>query len=248
MQFKVPRLTDFSYSRKELRSLFAEFIGTFLFVMVLAFLAVQREVQSLQSAGTELQPFLYFATIFSPMLIGLAFMFLVYVFRSYTVAHFNPAVTLAVFIRGDMNFRMFVGNWIVQILAGFASFVIVGLIFAGDGFSFAQFSTTFATVEAMGFSLVTVAALEVIGSIFLILPVVLATRHRIEYNITPFVIGAGLTIGVFLSRDITTGVLNPAVALPLGFPILFIFAPMLAGVIVAMGSLLLDGFNVKGGK
>ncbi len=89
-----------------------EFIGTFFLVFTVG-MAVR--------SGTPL----------APLAIGASLMVMIFAGGHVSGAHFNPAVTLAVLIRGKIDGKDFIPYWIAQLLAGVVAALIVTFLFAG---------------------------------------------------------------------------------------------------------------------
>ena len=89
-----------------------EFIGTFFLVFT-----VGMSVRS----GAPL----------APLAIGASLMVMIFAGGHVSGAHFNPAVTLAVFIRGKCEARDVVPYWVAQFAAGLVAALIVCFLFAG---------------------------------------------------------------------------------------------------------------------
>jgi aquaporin Z len=82
----------------------AEFIGTFFFVLTIGCTVIPG------APG-----------VIAPLAIGAALMVMVYAGGHVSGAHFNPAVTLAVFVRGRCPAKDVVPYWIAQIAAAIAA-------------------------------------------------------------------------------------------------------------------------------
>ncbi|MBS1909711.1 MAG: aquaporin, partial [Bacteroidetes bacterium] len=94
-----------------MKKLITEFIGTFFLILTIG-LAV------LGGAGAM-----------APVAIGLALMVMVYAGGHISGAHFNPAVTLGILIRGKITVADAVPYMIVQVVAGaIAAFVVQYLL------------------------------------------------------------------------------------------------------------------------
>ena len=89
-----------------------EFIGTFFLVFT-----VGMSVRS----GAPL----------APIAIGASLMVMIFAGGHVSGGHFNPAVSLAVFIRGKLEAKDFVPYWVAQLLAGVVAALIVTFLFAG---------------------------------------------------------------------------------------------------------------------
>ena len=94
-----------------MRKYITEFIGTFFLVMTIGLVVI---------GGYE---------NFAPIAIGSILMTMIFAGGHISGAHYNPAVTLAVLLRGRIKLQEAVGYWLVQIIAGvIAAFVVNYLI------------------------------------------------------------------------------------------------------------------------
>lgn len=98
--------------RKTFGTAMSEFIGTLLFVLV-----IQLSLLS--------------ASALAPISIGLALVALVYACGPISGAHVNPAVTLAVFLRGKLAAKDALMYWVAQIAGGICGAAVGGLIGGG---------------------------------------------------------------------------------------------------------------------
>jgi aquaporin Z len=89
-----------------------EFIGTFFLVFTVG-MAVR--------SGAPL----------APLAIGAALMVMVFAGGHVSGGHFNPAVTLAVFLRGKCEAKDVVPYWVAQLAAGLVAALIVTFLFTG---------------------------------------------------------------------------------------------------------------------
>ena len=89
-----------------------EFIGTFFLVFT-----VGMSVRS----GAPL----------APIAIGASLMVMIFAGGHVSGAHFNPAVSLAVFIRGKLDAKDFIPYWVAQLLAGVVAALVVTFLFSG---------------------------------------------------------------------------------------------------------------------
>ena len=90
-----------------------EFIGTFFLVFT-----VGMSVRS----GAPL----------APIAIGASLMVMIFAGGHVSGAHFNPAVSLAVFIRGKLEAKDLIPYWVAQLFAGVLAALIVTLLFGGE--------------------------------------------------------------------------------------------------------------------
>src|SRR3989304_6303564 len=91
----------------------AEFIGTFFLVLTVGCTVIPG------AAG-----------VIPPLAIGAALMVMVYASGHLSGGHLNPAVTLAVFIRGRCPAKDVIPYWVAQLLAGVVA-ALVAVFLAG---------------------------------------------------------------------------------------------------------------------
>lgn len=89
-----------------------EFIGTFFLVMTVG-LAVRQNAP------------------LAPLAIGSVLMVMIFAGGHISGGHFNPAVTLAAFLRGRCDRRDVLPYWIAQFLAGVAAALLVNMVLRG---------------------------------------------------------------------------------------------------------------------
>jgi MIP family channel proteins len=170
------------------KALFAEFIGTFALIFV--------------GAGT--------AAVGVGGLVGVALahgivlLSMAYAYGAISGAHVNPAVTLAVALRGNLSWSQALGYWVAQIAGGIVGAGAILLVLGGAS------SGLGATVPAAGVSPLQAIVLEGLLT-FLFVTVILQTTEG--KSPSPF---AGLAIGLTLAGMILFGgpltgaSLNPA--------------------------------------
>ncbi len=169
-----------------MRKLVTEFIGTFFLVLTIGLTVV---------GGSE----------FAPIAIGCVLVVMVYMGGHISGAHYNPAVSLAVLMRGKMEVKDF-GPYVgVQVLAAFiAAWVVFAVM--GDTLNVAAAPTT---------SLTTFLFLEVLFTFALALVILnVATAKATEGN-SYYGLAIGFTVlaGTYAVGGITGGAFNPAVAI-----------------------------------
>ena len=149
---------------------------------------------------------------------GLSIVILAYSFGQISGGHANPAVSLAMAIRGDISWKDFAFYCLAQVLGAFAGSGILALIFlsvkatGSNGFGAALFAAAKAT--ELNFGVVALALLAEIVLTFLFIMVVLGATSKKEWGaVAGIVIGLGL-FGVHLLGIPLTGTsVNPARAL-----------------------------------
>jgi len=172
-----------------------EFLGTFFLVLTIGLTVLN---------GTPL----------APLAIGSAFMIMVYMGGHVSGGHYNPAVSLGVFLRGKLPASEFVPYLAAQVagalVAGFTVNAVLGKTFApapGDG------------VGSMSALLV-----EILYTFALVLVVLnSATSDKTKGNsFYGLAIGFTLVVATFAGGPVSGGAFNPAVAV--GGSIMNIFA------------------------
>ena len=164
----------------------AEFIGTFFLVLTIGCTGI--------GAG---------AGVIAPLAIGAALMVMVFAGGHISGAHYNPAVTVGMLIRGKLNPADVVPYWIAQfVAAALAAMIVIKCLRAGAPVTpisphvgpalLAEFLFTFALVYVV---LNTATAEGTSGNSF--------------YGLA---IGMTVMTGAFAVGDISGGAFNPAVA------------------------------------
>ena len=157
-----------------------EFIGTFFLVLVVGLTG-------------------------NPLAIGAVLIAAVYMGGYISGAHYNPAVTLAVWIRGKLKSNKIFGYMVSQVLGAFtAAFIAYVLI-----------GKTFVPSPGIGVDVWQAILVEILFTFALCSVIlVVATSKKLEGNyIYGLAIGFTLAVGAFAGGNISGGAYNPAVAL-----------------------------------
>ncbi|HJS47173.1 MAG TPA: aquaporin [Gemmatimonadales bacterium] len=163
-----------------------EFIGTFFLVLTVGLTVL---------GGTPL----------APLAIGSALMVMVYAGGHISGGHYNPAVSLAVFLRRKLTATDLVGYWLCQLAGGIVAAILVkGL--AGQ---------TLKVAPGVGVSTGSALLVEFLFTFALALVVLnTAVSERTKGNSHfGLAIGFTVTVGVFAGGAISGGAFNPAVGL-----------------------------------
>ena len=161
-----------------------EFIGTFFLVFTVGMVSIEPGAGAL-----------------APLAIGSALAVMVYAGGHISGGHYNPAVTLAVWLRGKASASGALAYWVAQIAAGVVAAAVV--LFLKDS------SATTATYE-VGPALVS-EFLFAFALCFVVLNV--ATAKSTDGNsYFGFAIGFTVMVGAFAVGATSGGVFNPAVA------------------------------------
>jgi aquaporin Z len=166
------------------RKIGVEFIGTFFLVFTVG--------MAITTAGA-----------FAPLAIGAVLMVMVFAGGHVSGAHYNPAVSTAVLVRGKMTRREYVPYVVTQIVAGVIAAAVV-IILGYD-------PSTEVKTAGIGRMLV-VEFLFTFALAYVVLNV--ATAKATEGNsFYGLAIGFTLAVGAFAVGSVSGGVFNPAVAI-----------------------------------
>ena len=162
-----------------------EFIGMFLFVLVVGMVVIDPGAGSL-----------------APIAIGSTLMILVYAGGHVSGGHYNPAVTLAVWLRGRCATADVVPYWISQILGAFAASYVV-LYLKGNP-----------TVTPAEIKVVPALIAEFIGTFALCYVVLNVATAKATAGNSNYGLAIGFTVVVmaFALGVISGGAFNPAIA------------------------------------
>ena len=164
-----------------------EFIGTFFLV-----LTVGMTVLTPNSLAN-----------FAPIAIGSVLAVMVYAGGHISGAHYNPAVSLAVFLRGKLPCKDLIAYWIAQFLAGAAAAYLV--IYLKD----------FTPQNALNLNLIKIFIVELLFTFALCYVVLnVATAKATEGNsYFGFAIGFTVLVGAYAVGALSGGAFNPSVVL-----------------------------------
>ena len=195
-----------------------EFIGTFFLVLTIGLTVL---------GGTP----------FAPLAIGSALMIMVYMGGHVSGGHYNPAVTLAVFLRGKLPGKEVLPYWGAQIIGAVAAALVVLLVLG----------RTFAPAPAPDASMVGSLIVEFLFTFALALVVLnSATAQETQGNsFYGLAIGFTIVVGALAGGPISGGAFNPAVGIgpilvdmaeggeSLGNVWLYIVGPLVGGAAAA---------------
>ena len=165
----------------------AEFIGTFFLVLTIGCTGV--------GAG---------AGVIAPLAIGAALMVMVFAGGHISGAHYNPAVTLGVLIRGKVKIADVIPYWIAQIIGAVVAALVVKSVLRSG-----------APVTPIAPNMVPALVAEFLFTFALVYVVLnAATAEGTEGN-SFYGLAIGMTVmtGAFAVGDISGGAFNPAVAI-----------------------------------
>lgn len=141
----------------------------------------------------------------NPLAIGLTLAIMIYCGGHISGGHYNPAVSLAIFLRKGIKSNELVSYWIFQ---------VVGAALAALTYSFIN-SKTFAPAPGAGVRFDAALLIEILGTFALAFVVLsVATASKLKGNfVYGFAIGLTVTCMAFIGGAISGGAFNPAVAL-----------------------------------
>ncbi|MFQ5570772.1 MAG: MIP/aquaporin family protein [Rhodothermales bacterium] len=169
-----------------MKTYLTEFIGTFFLVLTIGLTVLD---------GTPL----------APLAIGSALMIMVYMGGHVSGAHYNPAVSLAVFMRGKMDAKDVAPYMIAQVVGALAASLIVYLIV----------DKTFAPAPDPDAGLVGVLLVEFLFTFALALVVLNSATAKGTAGNSFYGLAIGFTVmvGAFAGGAVSGGAFNPAVGI-----------------------------------
>lgn len=167
-----------------MRRYLTEFVGTLFFVMTIALVVTQQNPAA-------------------PLIIGSALMVVVYMGGHISGAHYNPAVTLALFLRGKLPRADVIPYWLAQLLGAMA----------GAYLSYVLMDHGFAPTPAAGVGAGAVLLVEALYTSLLALVVLNCAAREATKGNSYFGLAIGFTIliAVYAGGPISGGAFNPAV-------------------------------------
>ena len=167
------------------QKLLTEFVGTLLFLF------------SISAAVLSGSPM-------APLAIGAALMVVVYMGGHVSGGHYNPAVSLAVLIRGKMTAGDLLPYWVAQVLGALMGCFLASL----------ATGKSFAVMPGEGVATLGAVLVEVVFTFFLCLVVLNVATAKATAGNSYFGLAIGFTIVVaaFGGGPVSGGAFNPAVA------------------------------------
>ena len=141
----------------------------------------------------------------APLAIGSSLMIMVYMGGHISGGHYNPAVSLAVFLRGKLEGRDLVWYWVSQFIGAILAAAVVYL----------ALGATFAAAPGAGVTFWTAVMIELVYTFALCIVVLhTATTADTEGNsYYGLAIGFTITVAAFAGGAISGGAFNPAVGI-----------------------------------
>lgn len=201
-----------------MRKYITEFIGTFFLVLTIGCTVIPGAVG-----------------VIPPLAIGAVLMVMIFAGGHISGGHYNPAVTLAVFIRGRCESKDVVPYWIAQIAAGIVASIVAVWLVARNGAPMeiknvpAAFVAEFLFTFALAYVVVNSATAK-------------GTANNSFYGLA---IGMTVMAGAFAVGGISGGAFNPAVALGLAVMKLLNFSQIWIHVVADLAGGLTAGLVFK---
>ena len=165
----------------------AEFVGTFFLTLTIFLTAV------IGLAGSN-----------APIAIGVTLMVMIYALGHISGAHFNPAVSIGLFVKGDCSKEELPYYLVAQLLAGVLAF-FVGSELVLDGVTVAD------TVAEDFSSAITVVSAEALWTFALMFVIINVATEQSGNQFYGAAIGLTVMAGAFTVGGISLGSFNPAV-------------------------------------
>ncbi|PZR75744.1 MAG: porin [Chthoniobacterales bacterium] len=203
---------------ENLRSYVAEFIGTFFLVLTVGCTVIPG------AAG-----------VIAPLAIGAALMVMVYATGHISGAHLNPAVTLAVFVRGRCKAKDVIPYWVAQLLAGLAAACVAVYLVGKSG----------TPMELTNVPLVFVAEFLFTFALAFVVLNSVTSKDTANNSFYGLAIGMTVMVGAFSVGSISGGAFNPAVAVGLVIMNLVHFANVWIHIVAELAAGLAAGLIFK---
>jgi aquaporin Z len=201
-----------------LRFCLAEFVGTFFLVLTVGCTVIPS------AAG-----------VIPPLAIGGALMVMVYAGGHISGGHFNPAVTLAVCIRGRCEGKQVVPYWVAQILAGVAASLVAVYLVGKSG----------TPMEIKNVPLVFVAEFLFTFALAFVVLNSATSKDTAGNSFYGLAIGMTVMVGAFAVGGISGGSFNPAVSVGLAVMKLANFADIWIHIVAELAAAIVAALTFK---
>lgn len=203
---------------EKLRPYLTEFIGTFFLVLTIGCTVIPG------AAG-----------VIAPLAIGGALMVMVYAGGHISGAHYNPAVTLAVCIRGRCEWKQLIPYWVAQLLACLAGSLIAVYLVGKSG----------TPMELKNVPLVFVAEFLFTFALAFVVLNSATSKDTAGNSFYGLAIGMTVMVGAFAVGAISGGAFNPAVAVGLAVMKLVNFADIWIHIVAELVAAILAALTFK---
>ncbi|WP_417860106.1 aquaporin Z [Winogradskyella sediminis] len=186
-----------------MKKLFAEFLGTFWLVFGGCGSAIFAAAFPELGIG-----FMGVALAF-----GLTVLTMAYAVGHISGGHFNPAVSIGLWVGGKFEAKDLLGYILAQVIGAIAAASALYLIVSGkagfsgvDGFA----ANGYGQLSPGGFSMLSALVIEVILTAFFLIVILGSTNYRVPKGFAPIAIGLALTLIHLISIPVTNTSVNPA--------------------------------------
>src|SRR5437016_4876855 len=202
----------------QMRKYIAEFIGTFFLVLTVGCTVIPS------AAG-----------VIPALAIGAVLMVMIFAGGHISGGHFNPAVTLAILIRGRLDLKDVVPYWLAQIAAGVvAAFVAMWLVGKGG-----------TPLEITNIPVVFVAEFVFTFALAYVVLNCATAKGTLDNSFYGLAIGFTVLAGIFAVGAISGGAFNPAVAIGAAVMKLVHFQDIWIHIVAELGAGLIAGLIFK---
>ena len=201
-----------------MRKYIAEFIGTFFLVLTVGCTVIPK------APG-----------VIPPLAVGAVLMVMIYAAGHLSGAHFNPAVTLAAWIRGRCETKDVLPYWGAQVLAGIVAALVAAFLVGKSG----------TPMEIQSFPAVFVAEFLFIFALAYVVLNVATAKATSGNSFYGLAIGMTVMAGAFAVGSIGGGGFNPAVAVGAAVMKLLSFSLIWAHIAADFGGGLVAGLVFK---
>ncbi|PYK30924.1 MAG: porin [Verrucomicrobia bacterium] len=197
----------------------AEFIGTFFLVLTIGCVVIPGPVVG----------------VIAPLAVGGALMVMVYACGHISGAHFNPAVTLGICIRGRCEWSQLIPYWVAQLAAGVAASLVAVYLMGKSG----------TPMEFKNVPLVFVA--EFLFTFALVFVVLNSATSKDTTGNSFYGLAIGFTVmtGAFAVGGISGGAFNPAVAVGAAVMKLINFADIWIHIVAELAAAIVAALTFK---
>jgi aquaporin Z len=196
-----------------------EFIGTFFLVLTIGCVVIPGVVPG----------------VIIPLAIGSALMVMVYAGGHISGAHFNPAVSLAICIRGRCEGKQLVPYWIAQILAAVIASVVAVYLVGKSG----------TPMEIKTVPLVLLAEFLFTFALAFVVLNSATSKDTAGNSFYGLAIGFTVMVGAFAVGGISGGAFNPAVAVGLAIMKLVNFADIWIHIVAELVAAIVAAITFK---
>jgi glycerol uptake facilitator-like aquaporin len=190
----------------------AEFIGTLILAT-----AVGVALKGINGGGIDGSTYI---NLYTPFLVAAVVTVLVYVLNRISGAHFNPAVTVAMYAYRKITLPQLGIYLLAQILGAGIGFQLIVRNLMGSA---PEHPMVTGLAPYMG---------EFIGAAIIVFVVMTAVLGKIGEQMAPVAIGLAFATSVTIAMGASGGILNPALSLGLlSFQIAYLIMPILGGLV-----------------